>query len=98
MQIISLEKIKRNSRIDGDEEDEFLATIGDVAEEMVSNMIHRTWYEVEADYGRTPAPLVHAVLMLVDHLYTNRSASGPVVLTTVPYGVSDLIRPYKRLV
>lgn len=95
MYAITVEEIKANSRIDCDDEDVLLEQIGEAAEQMVENGIRRSMAEVEADYGGViPAPLKRASLMLADHLYTNRGATGTIVTGTLPMGVQTMIRPY----
>lgn len=50
-----------------------------------------------AGYGlpsAVPAPLRHAMLLLVGHLYENREASAPAALAQLPFGVSALLAPH----
>jgi hypothetical protein len=48
-------------------------------------------------YGRIPAPLIHASLMLVDVSYQHRSPVSPQNMSIVPYTFDILVKPYMRL-
>lgn len=59
---------------------------------------------VECEYTISPSPLAaypvikQAGLLLLTHLYNNRSNSTEGKLNDIPFGVSALLRPYKPLV
>jgi hypothetical protein len=56
------------------------------------------------DYATTASPLSsypvikQAALLLLTHLYNNRSDTTETKLKTIPFGVDVLLRPYKNLV
>jgi len=53
------------------------------------------------NYPDVPAPLVHAALMLLGHLYENREATfvgNSAQAISLPLGLFDLIEPYRRRV
>jgi hypothetical protein len=56
------------------------------------------------DYATVANPLAaykvikQAGLLLLTHLYNNRSNTTDIQLKTIPYGVDMLLRPYKPLV
>lgn len=91
MEILTLQQIKMNSRIDGDEEDELLAELGEEAEQMVLNATRCTLDQIYGEHGFVPLPLRRAMLMIVDYLYNNRGEDKP-----MPLAVSVMIRPYVR--
>ena len=97
MKFLSLEFIKRHSRIDFDCEDELLEAYGDSAEETVLNLLNRTFEDIIEVYGQVPAPIKHASLMLVDQSYTHRSPVSPQNMYHVPYSFDLLIKPYMKL-
>lgn len=59
---------------------------------------------VVCEYTLTPSILAQypvvkqAALLLLTHLYNNRSNTNAGALSTIPYGVDALLRPYKDLV
>ncbi len=46
MKWLTLERIKQNSRIDGNEEDSLLTSYGNAAEIGILRLINRTWEDV----------------------------------------------------
>jgi hypothetical protein len=59
---------------------------------------------IVCDYSTAPNPLQtypvikQAGLLLLTHLYNNRSNTTDIQLKDIPFGVSTLLRPYKPLV
>lgn len=58
-------------------------------------------FKIEATYGGTgqdpiPPALVEAVSQLAAHWYENREASSPTAMTTVPFGVQEIVREYRE--
>ena len=97
MKWLSIDYIKQHSRIDFDCEDGLLEMYGDSAEDTVLNVCNRTYDDLVDVYGRIPAPLYHAALLLVDNSYQNRTPASPQQLYAVPYGFDLLVKPYMRL-
>ena len=96
MTIVTLKEIKDNSRIEGDAENEYLESLGETAEVTVLNLIERTQEDIEAEFGKVPAPIRHAILMYADHLYNHRGIVNPTALYNVPYSIDAMIKPYIR--
>jgi uncharacterized phage protein (predicted DNA packaging) len=99
MKWLTLERIKQQLRIEPDftDEDELLKEYGESAEEVLLNYLNRTYEDVIEVYGRVPAPLRHAALMLVDTSYQYRSPVSAQNMSLVPYTFDLLIKPYMRL-
>lgn len=99
MKWLTLAKIKQQLRIEADftEEDELLTMYGESAEEVLLNYLNRSYDDVVEVYGRMPAPLVHASLMLVDTSYQYRSPVSTQSMSLVPYTFDILVKPYMRL-
>lgn len=97
MKWLTLEYIKKHSRIDFDCEDDLLEMYGDSAEDTVLNVCNRTYDDLVEVYGHIPAPLYHAALLLVDNSYQNRTPASPQQLYAVPYGFDLLVKPYMKL-
>ena len=99
MKWLTLERIKQQCRIEPDftEEDSLLEMYGESAEEVLLNHLNRSYEDIMQIYGRIPAPLVHASLMLVDVSYQHRSPVSPQNMSIVPYTFDILVKPYMRL-
>lgn len=78
-------------------EDELIESYAESAEEQVLGDINRSYEELMETYGKIPADLVHASLMLVDHSYRQRSAADTLNWAPVPYAYEAKIMKYVRL-
>lgn len=99
MKWTTLEAIKAQLRIEPDftAEDDLLEMYGDSAEETVLAHLNRTYEDLIEVYGRVPAPIKHATLMLCDVSYQYRSPISPTNISMVPYTFDILVKPYMRL-
>ena len=97
MKWLTLEWIKKHSRIDFDCEDDLLELYCDDAEQTVLNLINRSYDEVMETYGEVPKPLYVAALMLVEVSYTQRAPITQTNLYTVPYAFDMKVKPYMKL-
>lgn len=78
MKYITLEAIKQQLNIDDyfTEDDEYLDALGDTAEELVEQQVNADLYDVlSKNNGTLPAPLKHAMKMIVEYLYDNRGSN-----------------------
>ena len=103
MKFLSLEYIKKHSRIEYDCEDALLEAYGDAAEETLAGHLGRGTgvdamiTSLTEQYGKIPAPIYQAGLMLVDVSYTQRAAVSPQQLYVIPYTFDMLVKPYMIL-
>lgn len=99
MKWLTLTRIKQQLRIEADftEEDDLLEMYGESAEEVLLNHLERSYEDIMSVYGRVPAPLIHASLMLVDTSYQHRSPVSAQNMSMVPYTFDLLVKPYMRL-
>ena len=101
MKWLTIDAIKKHSRIDFDCEDSLLELYGESAEETVLNVIGRSYEELVELFGTderpVPAPLVHASLLLVELSYSQRAPITQTNLYTVPYAFDMMVKPYMRL-
>lgn len=101
MKYLTIEQIKQQLRLDDQQvfdEHDLLELYGDSAEDTVLKILNRTMEDVIEQYGRIPAALRHATLMLVDNAYKERSPITPQNMSTVPYAFDLLVKPYMHLV
>ena len=100
MKWLTLERIKHQCRIEMDfhDEDDDLMDKGEVAEEAVLNYCDRSYEYFIEKYGKIPAPVRQASLLLVDLYYMKRSPADAQNMSAVPYGNIDvLLKPYMKL-
>lgn len=97
MKYITLEYIKKHSRIDFDDDDDLLTLYAEAAEETVLNYCNRTYDNLVDEEGEVPKSIMQATLMLVDNSYAQRSPASVQQLYTVPYTFDALVKPYIKL-
>jgi uncharacterized phage protein (predicted DNA packaging) len=97
MKWLTIDWIRKHSRIDLNCDDELLELYGESAEETVLNVCSRTIEDIVEEYGQIPKPLFHASLLLVDESYKNRSPYDEHNISTAPDGFDILVKPYMRL-
>ena len=97
MKWLTISDIKKQLRVDFDDEDDVLELYGSAAEDTVLNYMNRTYQDVLEEYGEVPAAIRQATLMLVDNSYQHRSPAEPTQMYYVMYGFDTLIKPYMRL-
>jgi len=97
MQWLTLELIKKQSRIENDYENDLLTLYGEAAEETILDYVDLTYEEiVENNGGKFPRRLVLASLMLTDCSYKHRTFATPSHLEN--QGAFDrLIKPFMTL-
>ena len=74
-----------------------LNTIPNTLNQQIANPIMVTYTQNSAFLGTYPV-IKQAGLMMLTHLYNNRSTTSESQLKEIPYGVATLLRPYKPLV
>lgn len=97
MDILKLDYIKQHSRIVYDCEDALLEFYCESAEKTMFQCLNRTYWDVFKEYGEIPAPIRHALLMLVDASYNQRSPYTAQQARVSLYGFETLVKPYIRL-
>ena len=98
MKWLTLERIKHQLRIEPDfhDEDDILELYGDSTEDAIMEVLNRSYEELYEVYGRIPAPVVHASLMLVAQSYKDREKDLVQQVNANPT-FSLLLKPYMRL-
>lgn len=97
MKWLTIADIKKQLRLDFDDEDDVLELYGSAAEDTVLNYLNRTYQDVLEEYGEVPAAIRQATLILVDSSFNHRSPAEPTQMYYVMYGFDTLIKPYMRL-
>lgn len=94
MKWLTLDYIKKHSRIDTDCEDSLLELYAEAAEDTILSICQRTSEDLMQVYGHIPAPIQQASLMLVDVSHEHRSPVSVTNMSMVPYTFDILIKPY----
>ena len=103
MKYLTLEYIKKHSRIDFDCEDDLLELYGNSAENAMAQVLNRGKDATEMvaslteDFGKVPDPIMHATLELVDASYQHRSPADAQQMYYVLYGFDFKVKPYMKL-
>lgn len=97
MKWTTLDFIKTHSRIDDDCDDTLLEVYACAAEEAIENLTGRTNSEFRMIYGDVPDGVKVATAMLTEHFYTNRSPISPMAVSSVPYTIDFILKPYFKL-
>ena len=98
MQYLKLHEIKKHLNIDKyfKDDDEYIISLGDTAEQMVDEHINNCLSDIVSDNdGELPNPLRHAMLLLIGNLYQNREIIGSKV-QELPFNYQYLIDLYKN--
>ena len=103
MKYLTLEYIKKHSRIAFDCEDDLLELYGNSAENAMAQVLNRGKDATEMvaslteDFGKVPDPIMHATLELVDASYQHRSPADAQQMYYVLYGFDFKVKPYMKL-
>ena len=100
--MLSLEAVKKHVRSDDfAEDDEYLQTLTEAAEEHIANVTNRSINELtgmSSDGVSLPKPIQQAILLLVGHWYNQREAVAGTQMTEAPHTLQALVKPYTKLV
>mgnify|MGYP002519743612 FL=1 len=98
MKWLTIERIKQQCRIELEfhDEDCILELYGESAEDAIIEVLNRSYEDLFETYGRIPAPIVHASLMLVAQSYKDRE-KDLVQQVYENHTFSLLLKPYMRL-
>ena len=95
---LTIEDVKRHLIIDHDEDDRYLADLITVAEDAVRRDLNvYSLKELEDCTGMLPACVLHAMLLLIGTLYSNRESISYGQAHVVPHSYTlllDLCRNY----
>ena len=102
MKYLTIQYIKDHTRIDYDCEDGLLELYGDSAEDAMSQLLNRgrdadeMVESLTEQYGKVPAPIYNATLMLVASLYKDREKDlVQEAHDNKTFGI--LVKPYMKL-
>ena len=94
MTTTSLQLLKSQLTLEHDLDDGLLSHKLAVAEEWIGNFTGTPF----ADHQPVPASLTEAALQLAAYWYVQREGASDMRLSAVPFGVLELLNPYKEQV
>lgn len=98
MAYVTLEQAKDHLRVDFEDDDIYIETLIEVAEQSVANEIGTTLLSNEVS-GVLPKPLYQAILLMIGILYEHREpVIAGVGVMKVPFSLEYLLAPYKTWV
>lgn len=97
MEYLQLNQIKKHINVDSvfTDDDEYITSLGDVAEAMVARHIDRNLADIAID-GHLPAPIQHACLLFIGNMYMNRESVSNVTMMDIPKSYDYLLATYKN--
>lgn len=94
---LDLSTIKQHLYIDHNDEDRYLCDLETVAEDAVKTDLNlNSLSELEDETGMLPASVLHAMLLLIGSLYSNRESVTYGTPHTVPHSYDFLISLYRN--
>lgn len=96
---VSIDKIKKHLNIDSDfkDDDMYLMSLSEVAEQLVQRHIGRDLAKLADDNGGcVPSPLEHAMLLMIGTLYSNRESITFGSAQEVPLAYTYILQLYEN--
>ena len=97
--LLNLEGIKKHLNIDDyyEDDDFYLIYLCEVAEMAVEKHIDTNLEKVaEENGGELPAPIAHAILLLIGNMYKSRESVSYGSVTSIPFSYEYLLSLYKN--
>ena len=100
MEYLTLPQIKKHLNIDDyyEGDDTYLTSLGDVCEQIIAEHIETPLATIAEERGGLPAPLIHAMLLLLGTFYMNRESVSYGQAYQIPASCSNtldyLLHPY----
>lgn len=99
MNYLTLNDLKKHLNVDTTftDDDDYIASLGDVAESIVSKHLDCDLSEIVAySNGELPMPIIQAMKLLVGNLYMNRESVAFVQAHNIPLSYEYLLDPYVK--
>lgn len=96
---LNLYSVKKHLNIDEDfnDDDEYLVDLISVATQVVEKHIDNNLDEIAASNGgELPSPILHAMLLLIADLYSNRETVAYTSISKLPLSYDYLLDLYKN--
>lgn len=100
-QVLSLEDVKHNLRIDADDEDAArdrnILQCAAAAEEIVLKYCNTSWNEVIDDYFEVPAAIYRAAMSIACTLYQEPTGMSTRQVFLIPFHLQSSLNPFVKL-
>lgn len=99
MTYLTLSNIKKHLNIDSSfiDDDTYITSLGDVAEQIVSKHVQYDLADLAtSNGGNLPAPITQAMLLFIGNLYMNRESVSVTNMSDIPFSYEYLIGLYKN--
>lgn len=98
--IPTIDELRSQCRIDGDQEDAILTLYAEAARDAARDYLNRNLYDEKVPEEDTTGLLVTAkvklaIMLSVGHWYTNREETSTEILSEIPMGFQYLLRPQR---
>jgi len=97
MTYLNLEEIKKHLNVDDcfQDDDSYIESLADVSEEIVEQHLRTSLDNIASEYnGKLPAPIRHAMLLLIGNYYANRESVTFAQAHDLPLSYEYLLSPY----
>ena len=97
MTYLTVDDIKKHLNIDAEflDDDQYLRSLGDVAEQIIAQHLEDKLDDIAEDNGGTlPAPILHACLLLIGNLYMSRESVTFSSVSEIPMSFGENIYQY----
>lgn len=95
---ITIDQVKKHLNIDEDftEDDAYLYSLIQVAEQAVEMYIDKPLSEISDENNKIPDSLRHAMLLFIGNLYDHRESTIPLNINEVPNSFQFLLDLYQK--
>jgi len=94
---VKVDDIKRHVNVQWDDDDALIQSMIDAAELSIEKNIGTPLADIADEDGNLPADLIHAIRIMTASLYEHREGFTYGRIQQVPFTLSHLIMPYKKL-
>lgn len=95
---ITIDQVKKHLNLNEDflDDDAYLYSLIQVAEQAVEMYIDKPLSEISDENGKIPDSLRHAMLLLIGNLYDNRESTITLNINEVPHAFQFLLDLYQK--
>lgn len=94
--IITLDETKKHLNVDYNDDDNYILSLIEVAEEITQQHIDLSLDELTEKYGKIPTPIKQAMLLLIGNFYMSRESITLTSVNQIPNSYEYLLSLYKK--